>query len=179
MADRNMFCQNHTARQCNHFCHLSLYEKIKIKRCCSQWRSEDVQRRADIQGIAAAMTHLTVQIVPVRVYAFNPTRGNAGEGRQTEKSEGWRRRRKDSVVDFCGAQSLSGAVNLSAGSESKCPHHDSIHRAEWPVTHSALSPPCTHSLRTHSGRKKPHPKPVTWPPSFQPRCYHAPHQRRG
>lgn len=126
------------------------------------------------------MTHLTVQIVSVRVYAFSPTRGNAGEGRQAEKSEGWRRRRrKDSVVDFCGAQSLSGAVNLSAGGESKCPHHDSIHRAEWPVTHSALSPPRTQSLRTHSGRKKAHLKPVTWPPSFQPRCFHAPHQRPG
>lgn len=50
-----------------------LRNNIKIKRCCSQGRSEDVQRRADIQGIAVAMTHLTVQIVPVRVYALNPT----------------------------------------------------------------------------------------------------------
>lgn len=111
------------------------------------------------------------------------TRGNPEEGRRAEKSKGWRRRRqrwlKDSVVDFCGAQSLSGAVNLSAGSESKCPHHDAIHPAEWPVTHCALSPALTQSLRTHSGHKRAHLKPVTWPPSFQPRCFHAPHQRRG
>lgn len=101
--------------------------------------------------------HLTVQIVPLGICALNLTRGNPEEGRQAEKSDSWwrwrwRRQLEDSVVDFCGAQSLSGAVNLSAGSGSKCPHHDSIQQAEWPVTHCALSPPLTHAEPENSLR---------------------------